>query len=383
MEGQASRGNAQAGAEFFLKAVPGNFKKAMGEAEAESGVKISCILSDAFLWFSGDLAAEMGVPWVAFWTAGSCALSVHMYTDEIRNTLGMPGVAETVKQTLTFIPGMSAVHVDDLPEGVHSGNLESAIAQMLHKMGLNLPRATAVVVNSFEELDPIITNDLKLKLRKALHVGPSTLSSPPLSNSDENGCLLWLEKQKPSSVAYISFGSMMTPPPKEVLALAQTLESLKVPFLWSLRDHSRHLLPEGFVESTESLGKVVSWAPQLQVLAHPSVGVFVSHCGWNSILESVVGGVPMICRPFFGDQTLNSRMVQDVWRIGIRVEGGAFTRSGTSSALELVLSREEGKKMRESISGLKESAVDAVGPSGSSTANFETLVEVIKTCKHT
>lgn len=292
-------------------------------------------------------------------------------------------MAETVKQTLTFIPGMSAVHIDDLPEGVHSGNLESATAQMLHKMGLNLPRATAVVVNSFEELDPIITNDLKLKLRKALHVGPSTLSSPPLSNSDENGCLLWLEKQKPSSVAYISFGSMMTPPPKEMLALAQTLESLKVPFLWSLRDHSRHLLPEGFVESTESLGKVVSWAPQSQVLAHPSVGVFVSHCGWNSILESVAGGVPMICRPFFGDQTLNSRMVQDVWRIGIRVEGGAFTRSGTSSALELVLSREEGKEMRESISGLKERAVDAVGPSGSSTANFETLVEVIKTYKHT
>lgn len=91
VEGQVYRGNVQAGAEFFLKVVPGNFKKAMGEAETESGVKISCILSDAFLWFSGDLAAEMGVPWVAFWTAGSCALCVHMYTDEIRNTLGMPG----------------------------------------------------------------------------------------------------------------------------------------------------------------------------------------------------------------------------------------------------------------------------------------------------
>lgn len=291
-------------------------------------------------------------------------------------------MAETAKQTLTFIPGMSVVHIDDLPEGVLSGNLESPIAQMLHKMGLNLPRATAVVVNSFEELEPMITNDLKSKLGKVLHVGPSTLSSPPPSNLDENGCLLWLEKQKPSSVAYISFGSMMTPPPNEMLALAQTLESLKVPFLWSLRDHSRQLLPKGFVESTESFGKVVSWAPQLQVLAHPSVGVFVSHCGWNSILESVVGGVPMICRPFFGDQTLNSRMVQDMWRIGIRVEGGVFTRSGTSSALELVLSCEEGEKMRENISGLKVRAVDAVGPSGSSTANFKTLVEVIKTCEH-
>ncbi|KAE9450010.1 hypothetical protein C3L33_18095, partial [Rhododendron williamsianum] len=163
--------------------------------------------------------------------------------------------------------------------------------------------------------------------------------------------------------------------------LASALTNLTPAFTFILArisgDHSRHLLPEGFVESTESLGKVVSWAPQSQVLAHPSVGVFVSHGGWNSILESVAGGVPMICRPFFGDQTLNSRMVQDVWQIGIRVEGGAFTRSGTSSALELVLSREEGKEMREIISGLKESAVDAVGPSGRSTANFETLVESV------
>lgn len=382
---QINPGNAQvAGPEFFLGAVPGNFKKAMGEAEQESGVKISCILSDAFLWFSGDLAAEMGVPWVAFWTAGSCSLSVHMCTDEVRKTLEMPGSA--VQQDLSFIPGLSAVRIDDLPEGVLSGNLESPIAQMLWKMGLNLSRATAVVLNSFEELDPTITNDLKLKLRKVLHVGPSTLasSSPPPglpTISDENGCLLWLEKQKPSSVAYISFGTMMTPPPNELLALAQTLEALKLPFLWSLRDHSRHFLPQGFFESTVSFGKVVSWAPQSQVLAHPSVGVFVTHCGWNSILESVAGGVPMICRPFFGDQTLNSRMVQDVWRIGVKVEdGGGFTKSGTTSALELVLSSGEGRKMRENIRGLKESAVNAVGPNGSSTANFETLVEVIKTC---
>ncbi|XP_028084666.1 anthocyanidin 3-O-glucosyltransferase 7-like [Camellia sinensis] len=291
-------------------------------------------------------------------------------------------ILENIDKTLKFIPGLSAVSVDDLPDGIILGNLESPIAQMLHNMGLKLPKAAAVVLNSFEELEPATAKDLKSKLQKVLQVGPSILSSPAPSDSDETGCLLWLDNQKPASVAYISFGTITTPPPNEVLALAETLVSSEVPFLWSLRDHSRHLFPKGFVENTVAFGKVVSWAPQLQVLAHPSVGVFVTHCGWNSILESITGGVPMICRPFFGDQTLNSRMVQDTWRIGVRVEGGVFTKSGTTSSLELVLSQEEGKKMRENIKVLKQNAIEAVGANGSSSENFKDLLEVIKACKH-
>ncbi|CAL5376567.1 unnamed protein product [Camellia sinensis] len=379
-EGDEFGGNVHVAAGLFMKATPENFKRGMEAAAAGSGVKISCLLTDAFLWFAGDLAAEMEVPWVPYWTAGSCSLSIHFYTDLIRTTLGNvnTGILENIDKTLKFIPGLSAVSVDDLPDGIILGNLESPIAQMLHNMGLKLPKAAAVVLNSFEELEPATAKDLKSKLQKVLHVGPSILSSPAPSDSDETGCLLWLDNQKPASVAYISFGTITTPPPNEVLALAETLVSSKVPFLWSLRDHSRHLFPKGFVENTVAFGKVVSWAPQLQVLAHPSVGVFVTHCGWNSILESITGGVPMICRPFFGDQTLNSRMVQDAWRIGVRVEGGVFTKSGTTSSLELVLSQEEGKKMRENIKVLKQNAIEAVGPNGSSSENFKDLLEVIK-----
>ncbi|GFS36259.1 UDP-glucosyl transferase 78D2 [Actinidia rufa] len=272
--------------------------------------------------------------------------------------------------------------MNDLPEGVLHGDLESPFAQMLHKMGLNLPRATAVVLNSFEELEPATNTDLKLRLQKVLHVGPPSLSSSPTSSLDESGCLLWLDKHEAASVAYISFGTIITPPPNELLALAEALRASKIPFLWSLRDHSRPIFPEGFLENVLAFGKVVSWAPQSQVLAHPSIGVFVTHCGWNSILESITGGVPMICRPFFGDQTLNSRMVQDAWGIGVRVDGGVFTKSSMMSAVELIFSREEGKKLRENIILLKQKATEAVGASGSSTENFNVLLEVIKTCKH-
>ncbi|XP_052200437.1 flavonol 3-O-glucosyltransferase F3GT2-like isoform X1 [Diospyros lotus] len=417
-EGHELSGNIHEGVQFFLRATPGNFWAAVEEAETASGSKVGCLLSDAFLWFACDMATEMKVPWMPYWTAGSCSLSVHLNTDLIRSSqLGksghqiekqvqrafeeagpilaqqlrpklkpssaspLPGASKNGDGALEFIPGLSSVRPDDIPDGILTGKLDSPMAELLHNMAKHLPRATAVALNSFEELETAIAADLKSKLQKALCIGPSTLSSPALSKSDENGCLSWLDKHEAAFVAYISFGTITTPPPNELLALAETLRSSKIPFLWSLRDHSRGLLPEGFVEETESYGKMVTWAPQQEVLAHPSVGLFVTHCGWNSILESIAGGVPMICRPFFGDQQLNGRMVQDEWRIGVMVEGGIFTKAETIRALELVLSGEEGKKMREKIWVLKQNALEAVGPNGSSTTKFSTLVELIRSCK--
>ncbi|XP_059636261.1 flavonol 3-O-glucosyltransferase F3GT2-like [Cornus florida] len=371
--------------QFFLMAIPDNFNNAIKEAEEESGVKISCLLTDAFLWFAGEMAEEKRIPWLPFWTAGACSLSSHLHVHLIRSTLlGTSGIADNAYQTLNFIPGMSGMQISDLPEGIVSGNLESPIALMLENMGLKLPQATAVVLNSFEELDPTITGDLKSKLPKVLNVSPLIfLSSPPTTISDESSCLLWLDGHKTASVAYISFGTITTPPQNELVALSEALEASGVPFLFSLRDNSRHLLPEGFLERTRksTTGKVVSWAPQLQVLEHTSVGAFVTHCGWNSILEGITSGVPMICRPFFGDQKLNSGMVENVWQIGVRIEGGVFTKSGMVNALHIIFSDARGKKMRENIGVLKENAKKAVGTNGSSTDNFKSLVEIVTSCK--
>ncbi|GFQ07925.1 anthocyanidin 3-o-glucosyltransferase [Phtheirospermum japonicum] len=170
---------------------------------------------------------------------------------------------------------------------------------------------------------------------------------------------------------------MLTPPPLELLALAEALEEKHIPYLWSFRDDSKRKLLEPFFERTSSVGKVVQWAPQKHILAHSSVGVFVTHCGWNSVLESIAGGVPMICRPFFGDQMINRRRVEDVWRIGVGVGGGIFTKSGTTEALDLVLSGEEGKKMRENVGRLKECGSRAVAENGSSTRDFKFLVDMV------
>ncbi|KAK2984320.1 hypothetical protein RJ640_000474 [Escallonia rubra] len=357
-EGYVFAGNVHEPVEAFMKAIPGNFKAGMQEAEAEAGVKVGCLLTDAFLAFGGEMAEAMGVPWIAFWI----------------------GTAHKAEQTLKFIPGMSKIQIRDLPEGIVD-HLEMPIALALRVMGLKLPEATAVVLNSYEEIDLTIINDLKTKLKKVLSVGPSTLTLSWPSKPDESGCLPWLDKHKAASVAYISFGTILVPPPSELAALAEAIEASRVPYLWSLPDHSRPHLPQGFVERTSTRGMIVSWAPQLQVLAHTSVGIHITHSGWNSVLESISYAVPMICRPFFADNMLNCRMVEDVWNIGVRVEDGILTKSGTMKAIQLLLSDDKRKELKENIRLLQESAVKAVESNGSSDKNFETLEDIIGLCR--
>nr|BAD06514.1 anthocyanin 3-O-galactosyltransferase [Aralia cordata] len=380
-EGYVFSGKPQEDINLFLTVASDEFKRGLEKAAVDSGRKITCLVADAFLWFSGDLAEQIRVPWVPLWTSGACSLSIHVYTDLIRQTVGLGGIEGRMDEILTFIPGFSELRLGDLPGGVLFGNLESPFSIMLHKMGQTLPRAAAVPINSFEELDPDLMKDIKSKFKKILNVGPFNLTSPPpSSNSDEHGCIPWLDNQNPKSVAYIAFGTVATPPPNELVSLAEALEESGTPFLWSLKDNFKNHLPKGFLERNSKSGKIVAWAPQIQVLSHDAVGVVITHGGWNSVVESIAAGVPVICRPFFGDHHINTWMVENVWKIGVRIEGGVFTRTGTMNALEQVLlSQEKGKKLKEQITVFKELALKAVGPNGSSTQNFKRLLEVITT----
>ncbi|CAN6552222.1 unnamed protein product [Malus baccata var. baccata] len=360
---------------FFLKEAPAYFKRALKDTEAATGLKIGCLVSDAFFWFLEDMAEEMKVPWVPVWTGGPRSLLVHVETDFIRQRLGTSGDEE---KSLDFLPGFSKVKIPDLPEGI-LGNSESTVGSLLYKMGQTLPKAIAVAINSFEELEPEVVNLLKSRFQKFLNVGPFSLitssPTPPLIK-DDSGCLEWLDKHKPTSVAYISFGSVVAPPPHELATFAQVLIETGFPFIWSFRGNIEDVLPKGFNKSGLN-GKIVPWAPQVQVLGHASTGVFLTHCGWNSILESIVGGVPMICRPFFGDQKLNMNTIEAVWEIGVGIERGVITKNGVIKALELTLKHKEGNEMREKIKVLKNLAQQAVASNGSSPQAFNTLVEIV------
>ncbi|GMJ07189.1 UDP-glucosyl transferase 78D2 [Hibiscus trionum] len=383
-EGYSFRGDPHEPVEYFLKAVPGNFTEVLEQAVAETGKPVDCLITDAFYAFGADIADELNVPWVALWTAGPRSLFVHANTDFIRQNVPDNGPQD---KPLDFLLDFSGLRVVDLPDGITSGDFNATIPALLHKMGLALPRATAIAANSYEDLDNTVVNMLKSGFNNMyLNIGPFNLV--PLSNAaldDSHSCLDWLSKREQASTVYISFGRVITPPPHELQALCEALEESEFPFIWSFRGNPDKQLPPGFQERTSSKGKIVPWAPQQKILEHPSVGVFVSHGGWNSVLESIVGGVPMILRPFFGDQGLNARTVEAVWGFGVGLEGGTLTKEGAMKALKVALCSEEGKKMKDRIGVQRELAYNAVKSDGSSVENFRTLLKIVSnglTLKH-
>ncbi|MBA0835842.1 hypothetical protein Goarm_008096 [Gossypium armourianum] len=378
-------GNPVERLDLFLKATPGNFQKGLDAAVMETGRKVNCLVTDMFLTFAADMAEDMKATWIPLCVSIPHNLSAHVYTDLIRRLFSHVGGDKNggQHQTLELIPGLSPIHVKDLSDEIlprHSN--ETFFSYTLSKIGCVLPRSTAIVMNFCQELYPTpLFDDLKSMFPALLNVGFLTQELPPSplppSDSDTTGCLSWLDKQSSKSVVYISFGTAAAPPGEELKALAEAIEESDIPFIWSLNNDHKHHLPNGFPQRTNKQGKLVPWAPQAMVLGHASTGVFVTHCGANSVFESIANGVPMICRPMFGDHWMIGRVVEEIWGVGVKVEGLVFTKSGVLESLKLVLGHEQGRQMRERIKALRELVLKAVAPSGSASQDFKTLVETI------
>ncbi|XP_058113267.1 anthocyanidin 3-O-glucosyltransferase 7-like [Magnolia sinica] len=276
---------------------------------------------------------------------------------------------------LDFVAGFSVLRVGDLTKEIVFGDLKSFFSCLLHRMGEESARAMAVVLNTFDGLDSTTLTGLMSKFRSCLAVGSLNLISPLLSE-DSHACLIWLDRfaHNPASIAYVGFGMVMRFTPVEVAALAEGLESSGAPFIWSLK--AREGFPAGFLEQTAGKGLIVPWALQSMVLGHVAMGVHVTHDGWNSMMESIAGTVPMICYPTLADYKLNNRLVSHAWRIGVEVDGGVLTRDEVVNSIELVLRKDEGRVMRERACKLRELGKESVG-NGSSVEIFNKLLGIL------
>jgi UDP:flavonoid glycosyltransferase YjiC (YdhE family) len=248
----------------------------------------------------------------------------------------------------------------------------------------NIRTSSAIIYNTIDCLE----NSSMAKIQQQCQVpifpiGPMHRIASATSSSlleEDTSCLAWLDKQSFNTVIYVSLGSSAFMDVKELVEMAWGLVNSQQPFLWVVRPglvpgaEWNDILPQSFKENIGKKGYIVKWAPQKEVLAHDAVGGFLSHCGWNSTLESICEGVPMICRPCYGDQGVNARYVSHIWRVGLEYEN-KFERGEIERAIRRLMVDDEGKKMRKRGKDLKE-RVELCTREGGSSNN--SLIELIK-----
>lgn len=226
-----------------------------------------------------------------------------------------------------------------------------------------------------------------LKFRmKALTVGPTVSEEDGRHGMDllraDAACVRWLDGKPAASVVYVSFGSFARLSAEQTAEIAHGLRDSRHEFLWVVRGSEQGKLPAGFQE--EAGGLVVAWCPQLAVLAHPAVGCFVTHCGWNSTLEALSLGVPMVAVPQWTDQPTNAKLVEDVWGVGVRArpatgggEGAAVPGAEISRCVREVMDGPGARRIRANAVKWKEAAREAVRGGGSSDRNLGEFVEYL------
>ncbi|XP_044502309.1 hydroquinone glucosyltransferase-like [Mangifera indica] len=347
--------------------------------------RLVALFVDIFSTDAIDVANEFKISPYVFFTSAHFTLSLILSVPKLDEmvTGDFRDMSEPVK-----IPGCSVpIHAIDLPRPFQDRK-NDAYKWLLHH-SKRLLSVEGILVNSFLEMGPEVVNALQEPGKPKVYlVGPVIRSSSSSGISDESDCLKWLDDQPTDSVLFVSFGSGGTLSHSQQIELAFGLEMSGQKFLWVVRspdNSSAHgsyfsgqsnlepfgFLPEGFLERTKAQGLVVpSWAPQIEVLSHRSTGGFLSHCGWNSTLESVVHGVPFITWPLFAEQRLNALMLCEDLEVGLRPEAdenGLVRREEISKIVKRLLQGEEGLRIRQRMNILKDAAVKALTEGGSST----------------
>ncbi|KAI9078693.1 hypothetical protein K1719_027488 [Acacia pycnantha] len=301
------------------------------------------------------------------------------------------------------LPGCVAFQGKDLFDTVQERSSES-YKTILH-LCKRLHLADGMIVNSFLDLErgPITSlQECNHKYLPIYPVGPILMTESTTINESPSKCLTWLDNQPQNSVLYVSFGSGGTLTNEQLHELALGLEMSRHKFLWVVRapsgstssaylnsqnDNPLHYLPKGFIERTKSQGLVVpSWALQIEILRHDSTGGFLTHCGWNSTLESVFYGKPMIAWPLFAEQRMNAVMLTEEFKVAVRPKVdknknyGIIVKEEVARIVKLIMGEgeKEGNEIRRRVQVIQDAAAKAISEDGSSAKTISSLAHELK-----
>ncbi|KAK9037746.1 hypothetical protein V6N11_022648 [Hibiscus sabdariffa] len=325
---------------------------------------VTCIVADGIMNFGTKAAQLIGVPYVQLWTSSTVSFMGYLYYKELVQT--------------GIVPFKDEHFVSD-------GTLERPI---------DIPESSSIIFHTFEELDKKVLQVLGDKSPNIYAIGPlaslcRNLNIPEIIQDDslnsslwkeDTNCIEWLNTMESNSVVYVNYGSVTVMSNHHLKEFAWGLANSKYPFLWIVRPDvvmgESTMLPEEFMEEINGRDFITSWCPQQQVLSHPAIGLFLTHCGWNSILEVISEGVPLICWPFFADQQTNCRYACTTWGTAMEINPDV-KRDDVESLVREMMEGDDGQRIRQKAMEWKKKAEAAVNNGGSSVTNFDRMIKEI------
>ncbi|KAF7091489.1 hypothetical protein CFC21_094060 [Triticum aestivum] len=358
-----SGGPSQAGATFLarLESVGSSTLDELLRSEAEQGRPVHAVVYDAFLLWAPRVARRHGAKCAAFFTQ-ACAVNV-VYAHAWAGLVKLPVDKENAPAKLPGLP--TPLSPADFPSFLTDPGSSPAYLHLLLQQCEGLEEAEYLASRwGAKAVGPSIPSAY-LDSRMADDTSYGFHLHAPMAAESK----AWLDDRPARSVVYVSFGSLATPDRAQVAQVAEGLYTSGHPFLWVVRASETWKLPEGFVDKVKSKGRglFVTWSPQLEVLAHPAVGCFVTHCGWNSTVEALSIGVPMVAVPQWSDQPTNAKYVQDVWHVGVHVKG-AVTKEELARCVKEVMDDTKGYKTN--AASWSHTAKKAMSEDGSSDRNI-------------
>ncbi|KAH0673561.1 hypothetical protein KY284_024648 [Solanum tuberosum] len=346
---------------------------------------VSFLIADTFFVWPSAIAKKYDLVNISFFTEAALAFTSYYHMDLLKIN-GHFGSQDNREDTIDYIPGVQAIELGDLPSYIQDSEPWGTMHRYIFKSLEDAGKADMIICNTVQELESSTIAALQEK-KPFYALGPIfpngfTKSTIPTNLRMESDPTRWLNGKPKGSVMYISFGSLANISRQDILEMAHGLLLSRVSFIWVVRPDitwslESNLLPPRFEDDVKDRGLVVSWCSQIDVISHPAIGGFLTHCGWNSVLESSWCKVPMLCFPIFTDQFTNRKLVVNEWKVGFDLSNGRILkRQEIAQKIDCFIA--EANKLRINLEETRKKLEDALSENGSSGRNYKQLIYDIK-----
>ncbi|KAI9126893.1 hypothetical protein K1719_002489 [Acacia pycnantha] len=348
------------------------------------------IISDFFLGWTLKISRHLGIPRIVFYSSGALLTSITKICWKNISDIRDQRVVE-----FSDIPGAPCFKQEHLPAMIRRYKESDPDNEIVKEGYLSNMASWGCVFNSFYELEGPYLDYLRTTLghRRVFAVGPLSLLGPDngkgrgnTNNEANSDVLKWLDGCPDGSVLYVCFGSQKLLKREQMEALASELERSETRFVWVVKhgtsqqmEEGYGVVPDGFEDRVKGWGFIIKvWAPQVAILSHRAVGGFLSHCGWNSVLEAIVAGVMILGWPMEADQFVNAKLLVEDKGVAVRVCEGADSVPDPDELGQVIRkSMDVDSPEKERAVKLRDEGQGSVSGEGRSLKEFDDFVEAL------